>query len=564
MTGIRFVSLVVLAAAGGCTVGSTPPPAYPQQMAWTGPPGGAIDPGYGYAYEEGGGSYEGSYPPDGDDPAAANEPSADPVDPNYAFGNVTDVEIETTLEASGEWVEDEDYGRVWLPYTTVVGADFTPYDSSGSWLYTDYGWAFQSDFDWGWLAFHFGRWALFDDDRWGWVPDYTWGSSWCDWRHDQSGGIVGWRPLPPAPRDHRGTGFGGRGTSSGGHAIIRDHRTHGSHKEPSWRFARAAELSRRSRSFSISQAEGLRATSPVVRPPAGQLGGRAASLMGPRLRGRAWLQTHPTRATVGTRNLGQSTAGGRPWMKPRDAWNDGASRGPRSVPPQASRNDWRGNGRDWRPTQGDWRPQSRPQMEDGRGRTFGVRPEASGGSRMWPQRGDLHQGAIDPRANDAGEPSGSRGWGDRAPSPSRPSFDSTGSRGDRSPPSSRPSFDSSGSRGWGDRSPSPSRPSFDSSGSRGDRSPPPSRPSFGGGSRPTPAFGGGSRPSFSPSGGSRSSPSFGGGGGGSRPSFSPSGGSRSAPSASSSSSGGSRGSSSSSSSSSSRSSSPSSGGGRRR
>ncbi len=577
MTGIRFVSLVVLAAASGCAVGNPPPPAYPQQMAWTGPPGGAIDEGYGYQSPEGGGSYEGSYPPDAD----SAEPSADPADPNYAFGDVSDVEIEATLEASGEWIEDEDYGRVWLPYTTVVGGEFTPYDSSGDWVYTDYGWSFQSDFDWGWLAFHFGNWMMFDDDRWGWVPDHTWGPSWCEWRHDGND-VVGWRPQAPSPlRDHRTGGSGGSGgwgPSSGGHATIRDHRTHGSHKDPSWRFAHASELSKRARSFQVATADGLRSTRPVARPPAGQLGGRAASLMGGRLRGRGWAETHPTHTlgTSGTRpwrggELGLSTAGGRPWMQPRGTWNGAVRGGARTQPqgarnewrgdgqtqPQGARNEWRGNSRDWRPTQRDWRPQ-RPTIDDGRGRTFGTRPDAGGGSRMWPQTGDAYgTDSRGSRPGDAG--TSSPQWGDRG-SPSRPSFDGgsrpggdsrpsgdTGSRayGDRGSPSGRPSFDS-GSRG------SPSRPSFDN-GSRGDRGSPSGRPSFGsssGGSRPSfdggsrgspsgprPSFDGGSRGS---SGGSRPSPSFNGGS---------SGGGRSAPS-SSSSSGGSRGSSSSSSSSS--------------
>lgn len=554
MTGIRFASLVVLAAASGCAVGNAPPPAYPQQMAWTGPPGGAIDEGYGYQYDEGDGSYEGSYPPDGDDPT---QPSADPADPNYAFGDVSDVEIDATLEASGEWIEDEDYGRVWLPYTTVVGGDFTPYDSSGDWVYTDAGWSFQSDFDWGWLAFHFGRWTMFDDDRWGWVPDHTWGASWCDWRHDGNNNVVGWRPQAPSLlRDHRtgASGGGGGWASTGGHATIRDHRTHGSHKEPNWRFARVSELVNRSRSLQLSQVDGLRSTQSVSRPPAGQLNGRASALMGGRLRGRGWAQTHPTTptGTAGTRPwrggpaLGQSTGGGRPWMQPRSPWNGNVRGGP-----QATRNEWRSNGRDWRPTQRDWRPQQRPTIDDGRGRTFGTRPEAGGGSRMWPRAGDTYPGATNSRGSAGDAPNGeANGWGDRGSPSGRPTFDG-GSRGS---PNGRPSFD--GSNG--------SRPTFDG-GSRGS---PSSRPSWGGGgsgSRPT-FDGGGSRgaPSAPPSwgGGSRG----GGSSGGSRPSPSSSGGSsgggRSAPSSSagSSSSGSSRGSSSSSSSSSSGSSRSSGGG----
>src|SRR5262245_55996775 len=116
MAGIRFASLAALVVAGGCSTSSQTAVAYPQQppqIAWSGPPGGAMDPGYGYELPgEADGSYESSYPPAGDDPNAAVEPSSNPDDPGYVMGDVTDVEIDATLEASGEWVEDEDYGRV--------------------------------------------------------------------------------------------------------------------------------------------------------------------------------------------------------------------------------------------------------------------------------------------------------------------------------------------------------------------------------------------------------------------------------------------------------------------
>ncbi|MBL0213896.1 MAG: hypothetical protein IPQ07_08435 [Myxococcales bacterium] len=514
MTGLRIVSLIAVLAASGCSVGTTSPPAYPQQMAWTGPPGGAIDEGYGYQLPaEGDGSYEGSYPPDADQPSAEVEPSADPADPGYALGDVTDTEIDVTLQSAGEWIEDPDYGRVWLPYTTVVGADFTPYDSSGDWIYTDYGWSFASDWDWGWLAFHFGRWALFGDDRWGWVPDHTWGPSWCEWRHGE--GTVGWRPMAPSIRDHRGGGAGGWTASTQGPA---NGRGRGSRTpDTTWRFAAQTEFGLRHRPTAFAIGDGLRVTAPVARPPAGTLSGRAATLMGSRLRGQAWTQTHPTivrpnvdrstgatgarpgRPWQGPGELGQSTGGGRPWMKPPAAWEN-----PR------------------RGVQGAQTWQAPPSY--GNTRTWQT-PPRSDGSRAWRQP---------PAASVGGGPRGtwqqppSRGSytppADRAPSrgiytpPSRGSY-APPSRGSYTPPS-RPSMSWGGSRGGSYQAPrgsgssagsfSPSRSSGSSGSSAGSFSPSRSSGSSGS-SRASGSSSGSSRSSGSSS--SSSGSSRGGGGG---------------------------------------------------
>ncbi|CAN5802635.1 hypothetical protein BH11MYX3_BH11MYX3_15330 [soil metagenome] len=527
MTGIRFASpwpILAVLAASGCSVGSTPPPAYPQQMAWTGPPGGAIDQGYGYELPaEGDGSYEGSYPPGADDPDAQVEPSADPADPGYALGDVTDAEIDVTLEASGEWVEDPDYGRVWVPYATVVGEQFTPYDSSGDWVYTDYGWSFNSDYDWGWLAFHFGRWAMFGDERWGWVPDHTWGPSWCEWRHGE--GTVGWRPMAPNVRDHR-TGRGGRGgwtSSSSGPANggARGHRD----PDTTWQFAAQTEFGLRHRPTAFALGDGLRATTPVTRPPAGQLSGRASALMGGRLRGRAWTETHPTpvrvRPNVDTRftgarpgrpwqgagELGQSTGGGRPWMKPPSPW-------------EGSRGTAAGT-RTWQQPTRNTRTWQTPPRSDGtrwnggavRGGTY--QPPANGGRTDQPQRPMW----TAPRDRAPARPSWSQG------SPSRPSYNpparpSYHPPADRSP--SRPSYNppSRPASSWGGGSSgsfrAPSRPSY-SSGSSGSYSPPrsssPSSSSSGSSrSYSAPSSSSGSRSSSS-SGSSRSSGSSSSGGG---------------------------------------------------
>ena len=50
------------------------------------------------------------------------------------------------LSPYGEWVDNPDYGYVWIP---DVDDDFAPYSNNGYWLYTDAGWTWTSDYEWG-------------------------------------------------------------------------------------------------------------------------------------------------------------------------------------------------------------------------------------------------------------------------------------------------------------------------------------------------------------------------------------------------------------------------------
>ena len=240
-----------------------------------------------------------SLPPGADDIADSGDGSDDPAPDLTA--NVTDPEIDATLDGYGQWIETDDYGQVWRPDATVVGVDFTPYESGGSWEYTDAGWGFACDYPWGWLPFHYGRWAWFHG-FWGWVPGYHWGPAWVEWRH--GGGVVGWRPLAP-----RGHGSGHRW--NGGDVHIRDHR-HAEQQDAHWRFATTTNFARphiRSHLFT-NPAEGLRVTAAVAAPPLrsrSQI--RAADLMRNRLPVGAARGSSPGAVRDHRPSFGQSPTG---------------------------------------------------------------------------------------------------------------------------------------------------------------------------------------------------------------------------------------------------------------
>jgi hypothetical protein len=230
-------------------------------------------------------------PTDPNDPYA-QAPAED--DSNYGTEPVTDAQIDSTLDGYGSWIDDEDYGRIWVPSATAVGVDFTPYETAGSWVYSDSGWMFDCDYSWGWLPFHYGRWGWFDG-YWGWVPGYNWGPAWVDWRY--GGGYVGWRPMAPGFRD--------------GHFNVRDHRHEARVMDSHWRFAAEHDMSRphiASHTFQ-NPAEGLRVTQPMRPPhPQGITPVHSAQVM----RGRM-----PPRVATGTNPGSRPFTPGRPTAVPQ-------------------------------------------------------------------------------------------------------------------------------------------------------------------------------------------------------------------------------------------------------
>lgn len=115
-----------------------------------------------------------------------------------------------TLTPYGSWVDVEGYGRCWRPTVVIYDSSWRPYCDRGHWVYTDYGWYWDSDYSWG-VTFHYGRWFRSPRLGWCWYPDTVWAPSWVTWRSDND--YCGWAPLPPFADFRPGFGFFYRGTS---------------------------------------------------------------------------------------------------------------------------------------------------------------------------------------------------------------------------------------------------------------------------------------------------------------------------------------------------------------
>jgi hypothetical protein len=102
-------------------------------------------------------------------------------------------QFQSQLEPYGDWQDDPNYGQVWTPSQSAVGADFSPYATDGRFVMSDYGWTWVSDYDWGWAPFHYGRWMVLAGRGWSWIPGTVWGPAWVNWRWGN--GYVGWAPM---------------------------------------------------------------------------------------------------------------------------------------------------------------------------------------------------------------------------------------------------------------------------------------------------------------------------------------------------------------------------------
>src|SRR5260221_14505096 len=68
---------------------------------------------------------------DDDEMAADDAPEDATVDGGYADTDPSALTVfQSDLSPYGMWVVDDNYGTVWVPNGTVVGADFAPYQSA--------------------------------------------------------------------------------------------------------------------------------------------------------------------------------------------------------------------------------------------------------------------------------------------------------------------------------------------------------------------------------------------------------------------------------------------------
>jgi hypothetical protein len=149
-------------------------------------------------------------------PTPAPAPETPPPAPDASVApppaEVTVDYLNASITPYGSWVAVEGYGRCWRPTVAMYNAAWSPYCDGGHWVYTDYGWYWDSDYSWG-VAFHYGRW--FRDPRfgWCWYPDTIWAPSWVAWRSGDE--YCGWAPLPPFAVFTPGVGFFYRGVAVG-------------------------------------------------------------------------------------------------------------------------------------------------------------------------------------------------------------------------------------------------------------------------------------------------------------------------------------------------------------
>ncbi|MBL8524742.1 MAG: hypothetical protein JNN20_13710 [Betaproteobacteria bacterium] len=127
------------------------------------------------------------------------------------------------LDQNGEWIDDQEYGRVWAPRVVVSG--WAPY-RYGRWSYVrPWGWTWIDDAPWGFAPFHYGRWVQVRS-RWCWWPGTyqarpVYAPALVAWIGTPGGGLtissgpsVGWFPLAPreyyVPRYNYSAGYGRR------------------------------------------------------------------------------------------------------------------------------------------------------------------------------------------------------------------------------------------------------------------------------------------------------------------------------------------------------------------
>ena len=83
-------------------------------------------------------------------------------------GETLDGYEDEALDDYGEWYDEPNYGRVWMPSYAYGGYDPFRY---GYWQPVGLGWSWVDTMPWGFYTSNYGRWAyLHNRNRWCWVP----------------------------------------------------------------------------------------------------------------------------------------------------------------------------------------------------------------------------------------------------------------------------------------------------------------------------------------------------------------------------------------------------------
>ncbi|MEP7145594.1 MAG: DUF6600 domain-containing protein, partial [bacterium] len=102
------------------------------------------------------------------------------------------VSAETGEDLESEYPQTTEVIYIWRPYCS--DNYWNPY-SNGRWVFSGYGWVWQSYYDWGWGPYNYGRWYCSNLYGWTWIPGRCWAANWVTWRcNDQ---YVGWYPTCP-------------------------------------------------------------------------------------------------------------------------------------------------------------------------------------------------------------------------------------------------------------------------------------------------------------------------------------------------------------------------------
>jgi hypothetical protein len=102
------------------------------------------------------------------------------------------LDVVEALGDAGEWLTVPSYGPAWRPQEALVGAEFVPFVTGGSWVLRNGQQYFASRWLWGDVVFTSGRWTLNAKEGWVWIPDQR-----CIMRSQAAAQDDDPMPLPP-------------------------------------------------------------------------------------------------------------------------------------------------------------------------------------------------------------------------------------------------------------------------------------------------------------------------------------------------------------------------------